>query len=458
MTQTVRQRLQYIVSDYVTCNIGWLIFNVVRYFSLPLYYKPATLADFLLHDSNIVLGQCLIPLMMLGIYALSGFYNNPGIKSRLDQIINTATCSLTGMLIIFFVVLINDNVPERLRNYELMAMLWLLLFVPTWLMRVVINNARVSARRRGEGLIRAVVVGSKAETDRLVDRLKHVASGSDFDIVAVIEPDEEAVARTIADYNPAALVLALDQNSPTDPVMQISQLLATGIDVYVPLNLYHLVVSNPRVTSVAGEPLINLSAPGISPATANLKRVGDVVLSALALIILSPVYAALAIAVKRDSPGPIFYRQRRVGYRSREFNIIKFRTMYVDAEASGPALATTDDPRITPFGRVMRKYRLDELPQFWNVLRGEMSLVGPRPERRHYVDMIVKRAPHYCLLHRVRPGITSWGMVKYGYATSVDNMIERLRFDMIYLENISLGVDLKILFYTIRTVVTGRGV
>lgn len=458
MTLSARQRLQYIVSDYVTCNIGWLIFNVVRYCSLPPYYKPPTLAEFLLHDHNIVLGQCLIPLMMLCIYALSGFYNHPGIKSRLDQIINTATCSLTGMLIIFFVVLINDNVPERLRNYELMAMLWLLLFVPTWIMRVIINNARVRARHRGEGLIRAVVVGSKADADRLADRLRQAHTGSDFDISASVEPDDASVTRAIANYNPRALILALDHSSPYDSVKQISRLLATGIDVYVPLDLYHLVVSNPRVTSIAGEPLINLSAPGISPATANLKRVGDVVLSALALIILSPVYAALAIAVKRDSPGPVFYRQRRVGYRNREFNIIKFRTMYVDAEAAGPALASADDPRVTRFGRVMRKYRLDELPQFWNVLRGEMSLVGPRPERRHYIDLIVKRAPHYCLIHRVRPGITSWGMVKYGYAASVDNMIERLRYDMIYLENISLGVDLKILFYTIRTVVTGRGV
>ena len=131
--------------------------------------------------------------------------------------------------------------------------------------------------------------------------------------------------------------------------------------------------------------------------------------------------------------------------------------MRIDAEANGPALACDDDPRVTRLGRTLRKYRLDELPQFWNVLLGEMSLVGPRPERDYYVRRLVEARPAYSLVHQVRPGITSWGMVKYGYASTVDQMLERLDYDLLYLENISLAVDLKILFYTVNTVVTGRG-
>jgi lipopolysaccharide/colanic/teichoic acid biosynthesis glycosyltransferase len=132
--------------------------------------------------------------------------------------------------------------------------------------------------------------------------------------------------------------------------------------------------------------------------------------------------------------------------------------MSTDAEESGPALSTLNDPRVTRLGRFLRKYRLDELPQFWNVVKGEMSLVGPRPEREYYIQQILPRAPYYSLIHQVRPGITSWGMVKHGYASDVDQMIERLQYDLLYIENISFSVDLKILFYTISTVLTGKGV
>lgn len=132
--------------------------------------------------------------------------------------------------------------------------------------------------------------------------------------------------------------------------------------------------------------------------------------------------------------------------------------MYVNAEASGPSLSSENDPRVTRVGRILRKYRLDELPQFWNVLKGEMSLVGPRPEREYFLSRIIAKAPYYVLLLQVRPGITSWGMVKYGYAENVDEMIERSRYDLLYLENISFTVDMKILFHTVHTVATGKGV
>ena len=184
---------------------------------------------------------------------------------------------------------------------------------------------------------------------------------------------------------------------------------------------------------------------------------GDIVVSALSLIVLSPVLAAIAIAVKCDSKGPAIYRQQRIGLHKKPFMINKFRTMRIDAEDCGPALSRHDDPRITPLGHFLRKYRLDELPQFWNVLIGDMSLVGPRPEREYYIRQIIARHPAYSLIHQVRPGITSWGMVKYGYASDVDQMLERLEYDLLYIENVSLGVDLKILFYTVSTVVTGKG-
>ena len=189
----------------------------------------------------------------------------------------------------------------------------------------------------------------------------------------------------------------------------------------------------------------------------SLKRIADILISLFALILLTPVYLVTAIIVKATSPGPVFYAQERIGHLGKPFKMHKFRSMYVDAEDAGPAPSKDDDPRITPFGRFMRKVRLDEIPQFYNVLRGTMSLVGPRPERQYYIDQIVQRAPEYMLLQRVKPGITSWGQVKYGYASNVDQMVERLRYDLLYLDNMSLTTDLKILLYTVIIIFQGRG-
>jgi len=189
----------------------------------------------------------------------------------------------------------------------------------------------------------------------------------------------------------------------------------------------------------------------------NSKRMIDVLVSVLVLIICSPLYIFTAIGVKLSSPGPVFYRQIRIGRYGRPFRIFKFRSMYVGAEKQGIALSKENDSRITPFGKFLRKSRLDEIPQFYNVLIGEMSLVGPRPERKYFIEQILPIAPQFVLLHRVRPGITSWGQVKYGYAKNVDEMIERLKYDIIYIENMSLYLDVKILIYTIKTVVLGKG-
>jgi len=188
-----------------------------------------------------------------------------------------------------------------------------------------------------------------------------------------------------------------------------------------------------------------------------VKRVMDIGFSFIALILLIPFYIFSAIAVKMSSPGPILFLQERVGLNGALFKIIKFRTMFVNSEAAGPQLSSSNDPRITNIGRFMRKTRFDEFPQFINVLLGDMSLVGPRPERQFYIDQIVKIEPQYLHLNRVRPGITSWGQVKYGYAENVEQMLQRMKFDLIYLKNRSLALDIKIMFYTITIIVKAKG-
>lgn len=221
--------------------------------------------------------------------------------------------------------------------------------------------------------------------------------------------------------------------------------------------MYDIMLGTVKMNQVFGTALIEINQEIMPAWQIIFKRILDITVSGICLIILSPLFIYLAIQVKRSSNGPIFYRQERIGHQGVPFHIFKFRSMYENAENSGPQLSKDDDMRCTPFGAIMRKWRLDELPQFWNVLIGEMSLVGPRPERQFYIDKIMEKAPHYRHLLKVRPGITSWGQVKYGYASNVDQMIQRLKYDILYLENRSVALDFKIMFYTVVVLVQGTG-
>jgi len=212
------------------------------------------------------------------------------------------------------------------------------------------------------------------------------------------------------------------------------------------------------MSSIFGMALIEINHNIMPVWQQHAKRFLDITLSVIAILVLLPVYLFTSIAVKLSSPGSIFYSHFRIGKGGKPFKIYKFRSMYVDAEKNGPALSSKNDSRITRWGLIMRKTRLDEIPQFYNVLRGDMSIVGPRPERQFFIDKIVEKAPHYSHLLSVRPGITSWGQVKYGYAENVDQMIERLKYDIIYIENRSLYIDFKIMIYTIKIIFQWKGV
>jgi exopolysaccharide biosynthesis polyprenyl glycosylphosphotransferase len=211
------------------------------------------------------------------------------------------------------------------------------------------------------------------------------------------------------------------------------------------------------MSSIFGAPLIDISKEIMPYWQKTLKRGIDIFSAIFALLLLSPLLIITAIIIVLTSKGPILYSHERIGLNGKPFRIFKFRSMVKNAEQNGPALSSKTDSRITPFGKFMRRTRIDEIPNFVNVLKGEMSLVGPRPERQFFIDQIVEKAPHYKHLHKIKPGITSWGQVKYGYAENVTQMVERLKYDIIYLENMSLFVDFKILIYTVLIVLQGRG-
>ena len=253
------------------------------------------------------------------------------------------------------------------------------------------------------------------------------------------------------------IILAPQKSDEEHVLTLLYKLFPIGKPIKLSPDTLNFMTASIKLEDIYGFPLVDLTHSSMSESEKNIKRTLDIIASGITLIALSPLFLFLAIRVKLDSKGPVFYRQERIGLKERPFDIIKFRTMRTDAEADGPQLSSDDDPRVTKSGKIMRKYRLDELPQFWNVLKGEMSIVGPRPERRFFINKIIERAPYYTLLYQTRPGITSWGMVQYGYASHVDEMIERSKYDLLYISNMSILLDLKIMLYTVLTILEGRG-
>lgn len=462
MMNHCRQRLIYMASDFMAAAVAWAVLNVVRFHEVARY-EFATLADFLGYRQVIEV-QLLVPFFWLALYFLSGYYNRPFGKSRIEEAFTTFVSVGLGCVVIFFVVILNDLPQSFDVYYTIFFTFCALQFVLTYLGRNLITNHALRMVRRGRWVTDVLVIGTgrhATEAQRDLERLGYRVEGF------VGEPSAEGVQETLGGVDDLPTLMA------PRPAHELALVVEPGRDaeaVSLLYSLYHYKcpvkiwaaknspLGRVGARTIHGIPLINATDNNFSEAGKNIKWLADKIVSAVALLLLSPVYAYLALGVKRSSPGPVLFRQERIGRGGRPFTIYKFRTMYIGADRRGHLLTQYADDRVTPFGRFLRKYRLDELPQFWNVLIGDMSLVGPRPEQRYYIDRIVRTAPYFYLLHNVRPGITSWGMVKYGYADTVEKMIERLDYDILYYENMSLTLDLTILIYTVKTVVTGKGV
>lgn len=463
--------IKYILADFVAALAAWGLFYSYR----KLYIESSKFGHSIAInvDAKFIVGLLIIPLFWVAIYALVGSYSNVMRRSRLRELGQTAYLSVIGVLILFFTLLLDDTIVNYKSYYSTFFTLLCLHFIFTATLRLILSTGVAHRIRNRQLGFDTLMVGSNQNAVNLFNEFESAKQSYGNFFKGFVHVDDSNgkffknslphlggvndLREIIKEHKIEEVIIAIESNEHEKVGKIINELEDTNVVIKIIPDMYDILTGTVKMNAIFGALLIEIN-PYLMPVwQQSFKRLFDIVLSFITLFILSPVYLILSILVKTTSHGPIFFSQERIGLHGNPFIIYKFRTMYQDAEHQGPQLSKENDTRITKLGKWMRKIRLDEIPQFFNVLMGDMSLVGPRPERQFYIDQIMLRAPHYRHLQKVRPGITSWGQVKFGYAENVEQMIERLKYDIIYIENMSIALDIKIMFYTLKTIVEGRG-
>lgn len=466
------QTIKYLFFDFLSATLSWTLFYIYRKkvieseifgFEIPIEFT-----------NRYYIGIIIIPLLWIFLYYLSGYYKDIYRKSRLKEIWQTFATTITGSIFIFFILLLDDQIAHYKHYYKLFLALTTIHFFITYIPRLIITsitNHKIHTRKIG---FNTIIIGCNKKAVEIYQKIENQKQSVGNKFVGFITLEEKNnyliekylpnlgplknIDQIIDKYSIEEVIIALETKEHKEIEKIINYLDHKKVVIKAIPSMYDILMGKVKMSHILGTPIIQISHNLMPTWQEHAKQAFDFILSLIVLILFSPLFLFIAMGIKATSKGPIIYSHERIGRFGKPFTLYKFRSMYVDAEKNGPELSSKNDNRITPFGRFLRKTKLDELPNFWNVLKGDMSIVGPRPERKYYIDKIVEVAPHYLHLQKVKPGITSWGQVKYGYAEGVDQMVERLKYDILYIENMSLYVDLKIIIYTLLTILRGENI
>ena len=455
----------FLFFDWLSAASAWFCFNFFRKTYIENYHFEL--------NYKLIYSTIIISVLWVLLYAALGQYKNAYKKYRIKEVTQTISQSLLGIILIFFGLLLDDQINSYQDYYNLVLAIIILHTTLTFLPRIIITSNLVSKIHKGKIGFNTLIIGSRNKAKETLLEIRGLKKSSGYFFKGYISTnggpdmmtttgleklgDYSDLKQVINSHQIEEVIIATEPKEHEKTNTIINDLADLNVKIKVIADMYNILTGSVKMSSIFGALLIAVNPEILSPWEKITKRIVDVILSTIAIILLSPIFILLSLIIKSGTKGPIIFKQERIGINGKPFMIYKFRSMFNEAEKDGPQLSSQHDPRITPIGKFMRKTRLDETPQFFNVILGDMTLVGPRPERQFYIDKIIAEAPHYKHILKVKPGITSWGQVKFGYAENVEEMVARLKFDLLYVENMSLVLDLKILFYTAIIMIKGDG-